>query len=308
MSQQIPGQTKQGLFFALGAFTIWGLNPIFFKWVKHVSVYEIIAHRIVWMCIMMLIMLLATRRWTQLKPYITDKRMVGMLFVTALLVSTNWLVFTWAVTHDRVLHTSMGYFINPLVNVFFGMLFLRERLRPGQAISVALAGSGVLYMIIQHGTLPWVAMALPFSFGLYGLLRKKIPIDAFNGLLIESLVMLPFVLSYLVFLGMREEMVFLQEGMKTKGLLMFCGVVSLVPLLCFTAGVRRIPYSTIGIMQYIAPSMTFLLSIFLFKEELDKVQLVAFIFIWISLIIFAIEGIMHNKKSFIEEAEQGVEP
>lgn len=303
--QQIPGQTKQGLLFALGAFLIWGLTPIFFKWVKHVGVYEIIAHRISWMCLILCVMMLVTRRTADLKPYIRDKRMVGMMFITALLVSTNWLTFTWAVTHDRVLDTSMGYFINPLVNVFLGMLFLRERLRPGQAISVVLAFCGVAYMVIQHGTLPWVSLALPFSFGMYGLLRKKIPIDAFNGLLMESLTILPFALGYMMYLATQEQLVFMQEGSNTKTLLMCCGLISVVPLILFTAGVRRVPYSTIGILQYIGPSMTFFLSIFLFKEDLDQVQLVAFLFIWTSLIIFVTEGILYTRR--MAKAEVGQE-
>ena len=273
---------------------IWGLNPIFFKWVQHVPVYEILAHRIVWMVTILFVLMLLTRRTAHLKPFITNPRMVGMMFITALLVSTNWFVFTWAVTHDRVLHTSMGYFINPLVNVFLGMLFLRERLRRWQAVSVTLAFCGVAYMIIARATLPWISLALPFSFGIYGLLRKKIAIDAYNGLMMEGLTMLPFCVGYLVFLHTQDNLMFVQEGLKSKVLLAFCGVVSLVPLMLFTAGVRRIPYSTVGIMQYTAPSMTFLFSIFLFKEDLDPIQLVAFIFIWISLVIFTVEGIFHN--------------
>ncbi len=237
MSQQIPGQTKQGLLCAFGAFVIWGTNPLFFKLIKQVSVYEIIAHRILWMVVILFGLMFITRRFAHLKPYITDKRMVGMMLVTALLVSTNWLVFTWAVTHDRVLHTSMGYFINPLVNVLLGMLFLREKLRVGQAISVALATIGVLYMIVQNGTLPWVAIALPLSFGMYGFLRKKIPIDAFNGLMMEGMTLVPFALGYLIYLQTQDSLSFTQEGLGTKGLLMCCGVVSIVPLMLFTAGV-----------------------------------------------------------------------
>jgi len=300
MSQQIPGETRQGVFFALGAFMIWGLNPIFFKWVQEVPVYEILAHRIVWMVLILFVLMVLTRRTEQLKPFITDKRMVGMLFITALLVSTNWFVFTWAVTHDRVLHTSMGYFINPLVNVFLGMLFLRERLRRWQAVSVTLAFCGVAYMIIARGTLPWISLALPLSFGMYGLLRKKIDIDAYSGLLIEGMTLVPISLGYLIYLYSNESMMFMQEGLKLKFLLPFCGVVSLVPLMLFTAGVRRIPYSTIGILQYTAPTLSFLSSIFLFREDLDPVQFAAFIFIWISLLIFSVEGIIHNRKVVTE--------
>ena len=294
--QQIPNETKQGLLFALGAFSIWGLNPVYFKWLKHVNVYEIVASRILWMAVLLLIMLVVTKRTANLKPFITDKRMVGMMFFTALMVTINWIVFVWAVTHDQVLSASMGYFINPLFNVLLGMLFLRERLRPGQAISVAIAATGVIYMIIQHGRLPWVAIILPISFGTYGFLRKKIPIDSFNGLVLEMLALTPIALGYLMYMHTQSALSFTQEGLSTKGLLMGSGLVSLVPLMMFTAGVRRIPYSTVGIIQYTAPTMTFLLSIFLFKEELDKVQLVAFIFIWISLVVFTIEGVVYNRR------------
>lgn len=294
--QEIPGQTQKGVIYAVGAFTIWGLNPIYFRMIRQVSTTEIIAHRVVWMIILLLLAVALTRRWGVLKGYLTNRGLMGMMVITAILIGTNWLAFTWAVTHDRVLHTSMGYFINPLCNVFLGMVFLRERLRPGQAFSVILAGIGVGYMIIQHGSLPWIAIILPITFGTYGLLRKQIQIDAFNGLLLEAIILTPIALAYLLYLFTQNEFVFLQEGTGFKLLIMFSGPITIAPLMLFAAGVKRIPLSTVGVFQYIGPSLTFLLGVFAFREPFDSVQLVTFCFIWVSLIIFTIEGLRYSRK------------
>ncbi|MFP6583043.1 MAG: EamA family transporter RarD [Candidatus Hydrogenedentota bacterium] len=294
--QQIPDQTQKGVICAVGAFTIWGLNPIYFRMIRQVSATEIIAHRVIWMIILLLLAVTFTRKWGVLKGYLTNRRLMGMMVITALLISTNWLAFTWAVTHDRVLHTSMGYFINPICNVFLGMVFLRERLRPGQTVSVVLAGIGVGYMIIQHGSLPWIAIILPITFGTYGLLRKQIQIDSFNGLLIEAIILTPIALGYLVYLSTQSAVVFLEEGTGLKLLIMLSGPITIAPLMLFAAGVKRIPLSTIGVFQYIGPSLTFLLGVFVFKEPFDSVQLVTFTFIWVSLIIFTFEGLRHSRR------------
>lgn len=294
--QEIPDQTQRGVLFAVGAFTIWGLNPLYFRLIDQVSTPEIIAHRVIWMIILLLLAVTISRRWGILKGYLSDPRLMGMLTITAVLIATNWLAFTWAVTHEHVLHTSMGYFINPLCNVFLGMVFLRERLRPGQALSVALAGIGVGYMIVQHGTLPWIAIILPISFGTYGLLRKQIKIDAFNGLLIEAIVLTPIAIGYLIYLGTQNAIVFMQEGTGLKFLIMLSGPITIAPLMLFAAGVKRIPLSTIGVFQYIGPSLTFLLGVFAFHENFDSVQLITFGFIWVSLLIFTVEGLRYSRK------------
>jgi chloramphenicol-sensitive protein RarD len=296
MKQEIPNQTKRGIAFALTAFVVWGLNPLYFRMIREVSAPEIIAHRILWMLIILFSVSVFTRKLPVLKGFLRNPRIFGLMVVSSLLIITNWLVFTWAVTHDRVVDTSMGYFINPLCNVFLGMVFLRERLRTGQVVSVLLAGSGVLYMIIQNGTLPWIAIVLPASFGTYGLLRKRIPVDSFNGLLMEAIILSPLALGYLAYLGGQNSIVFLNEGLDLKLLIMLCGPITIVPLMCFASGLKRIPYSTIGILQYLAPTMTFLLGVFAFGEAFDHVQMITFGCIWASLILFSIEGFLHGRR------------
>ena len=283
MEQEIPNQTHRGYLFTFLAFFGWGLIPLYFKVIQHVPTLEIVAHRVFWMCCILLVTTLILRKGATLCSFFMNRKVLPLMMVTALLIASNWLVFTYAVLHDRVLDTSMGYFINPLFNVLLGMLFLKERLRPGQKISIVIASIGVLYMIIQHGSLPWIALFLPFTFGLYGLLRKRIPIDAFSGLTMEASLLLPFAMGYMVYLQSQGAFAFSQEPPSGQFAIAACGIVTLTPLMCFGAGVRRIPYTTVGIMQYIAPSMTFLLSIFVFNEPFDRTQLVTFVFIWVSL-------------------------
>lgn len=296
MQQEIPNETGRGMGFALCAFTIWGLNPLYFRLIREVSTPEIIAHRILWMVVILLAVAAYTGRLKTLIENFRNRRTLGLMIITSLLISTNWLAFTWAVTHDRVIHTSMGYFINPLCNVFLGMVFLKERLRIGQTMSVLLAASGVLFMIVQHGTLPWIAIILPLSFGTYGLLRKRIAIDSFNGLIMEATILSPLAIAYLMYLASSDSVVFLQGGTQLKFLIALSGPITIAPLMCFASGIKRIPYSTVGILQYLAPSLTFLLGVFAFNEAFDSVQLVTFSCIWISLILFTIEGVVHGKR------------
>jgi chloramphenicol-sensitive protein RarD len=296
MEQEIPNQTRRGVAFAVGAFIIWGLNPLYFRMIREVSAPEIIAHRILWMLLLLFGTAVITRKLKVLKAFILDRRILGLMTITSILICTNWLVFTWAVTHDRLLDTSMGYFINPLCNVFLGMVFLRERLRIGQSVSVMLAAIGVLYLIILNGTLPWISIMLPITFGTYGLLRKKIEIDSFNGLLMESIILSPFALAYLIYLGAQSNVVFLNEGWDLRALIMFCGPITIAPLMLFASGVKRIQLATIGILQYIGPSLTFLLGVFAFNEPFSSVQMVTFGCIWASLFVFTVEGILHNRK------------
>ena len=296
MQQEIPNETGRGMGFALCAFTIWGLNPLYFRLIREVSTPEIIAHRILWMVVILLAVAAYTGRLKTLIENFRNRRTLGLMIITSLLISTNWLAFTWAVTHDRVIHTSMGYFINPLCNVFLGMVFLKERLRIGQTMSVLLAASGVLFMIVQHGTLPWIAIILPLSFGTYGLLRKRIAIDSFNGLIMEATILSPLAIAYLMYLASSDSVVFLQGGTQLKFLIALSGPITIAPLMCFASGIKRIPYSTVGILQYLVPSLTFLLGVFAFNEAFDSVQLVTFSCIWISLILFTIEGVVHGKR------------
>jgi chloramphenicol-sensitive protein RarD len=295
--EQVKDQKRQGMLFSLGAFTIWGLNPLYFRLIAEVSTPEILVHRIVWMCVLLPVLVVVMGQWKAFTGLLARPRTMGLLALSAGMISINWLVFTWAVTHDRVMETSMGYFINPLFNVLLGVVILRERLRIVQMISVVLAAAGVGYLVFMHGSLPWVAIVLPFTFGLYGLLRKLIVIDAFSGLLTEGLVLLPFAVLYWLYLISKGSSHFINDSWSMRGLLMLGGLITVVPLCMFAAGAKRIPLSLVGILQYLAPSLTFLLAVFLFHEPFDRVRLVTFVCIWLSLILFTAESLYVSRKT-----------
>ena len=296
MAQEIPNQTGRGYAYALAAFGGWGFIALYFKVIEHVPIMEIIAHRVVWMAIMLLGATLVMGRMSVLRRYLFDPKIAPLMFITAILISTNWLCFTYAVLNDRVMDTSLGYFINPLFNVVLGMLFLKEQLRPFQRLSILIATVGVGYMIIQHGSLPWIALYLPLSFGLYGLLRKRIPVDALSGLTMEVIMLAPFGLAYMVWLHSQGAFHFVQAPTTEQVIIAACGIVTLTPLMCFGASVKRISYTSVGIMQYITPSTSFLLSIFVFGEAFTQAKLITFACIWTSVILFAAESILYERR------------
>lgn len=288
-------ETTRGVLCAFAAFSFWGMIPAFYKLLGHVSPAEIVAHRVVWTVVLSLIILAALGRLGHYIAIWRDRRTLGRLVLTASLIAGNWLVFLWAVTHDHVLETSMGYFINPLFSVLLGVVVLRERLRPGQAFAVGLAAVGVGYLIVNHGTVPWVALVLPFTFGLYGLIRKQTNVDSLSGLATETTLVFPVALAYAVWIGLRPEGHF---G-PTKGIdnlyLVLNGPVTIFPLTMFAMAARRINLSTVGFIQYLAPSLTFLLAVFAFHEPFDRVKLVTFVCIWVSLLIYTLEGVRWSR-------------
>ncbi len=286
--------SMHGLFFALSAFTLWGLFPIYFKAVASVAATEVLAHRIIWSFLVLVCVLSVRREWRSLCTLKLPA--LRTLFFSSLFISSNWLVFIWAVSHDRVLETSLGYYINPLLSVVMGMLFLRERLRPAQALAFLLALLGVINQIIWVGYLPWVALALAVSFGSYGLLRKQLDIGPVHGLFMETLLMLPFAMGYLLWLAHTETLVFGQEGMYLNILLALAGIVTTVPLLLFAAGARRLTLTTLGITQYTTPSMTFLLALFVYAEPFSLEQLLTFVLIWSGLFVFTLDGFRFHRK------------
>ncbi|MGB0206215.1 MAG: EamA family transporter RarD [Neptuniibacter sp.] len=227
------------------------------------------------------------------------------LFFSALVISVNWLVFIWAVAQDRIVETTLGYFINPLINIVFGFFIFSERLRPLQWLAVALAAVGVIYQLLLFGQLPWVALVLAVSFASYGVLRKKIQIDAVGGLFIETLWLAPIALFYLFYLAQSEELQFLAEGEVTSWLLVAAGIVTSVPLLAFAAGASRISLSLIGIIQYLGPSIAFLIAVFYYDEPMDLQRLVTFLCIWTGLLVFSVEGLFFQKKKMSAQRTQG---
>lgn len=285
-------QTQAGLFYAISAFVLWGLVPIYFKAVVTVSEFEVLSHRIIWSVVLLFIFLVLTKQWKTIN--LSPRKRFFPYFVSALLVSFNWFIFIWAVGQERILETSLGYFINPLVSVLLGVLLLGERLRRIQFIAVSLALIGVCNQIWFVGSLPWVAIALALSFACYGLVRKVYPIAAAPGLFIETSFMLPFALAYLTWANLDGNMIFAHSGIAFDLLLIFAGLVTSVPLLLFAAGTRRLDLNVLGMTQYITPTLSFILAIYLYHEPFTQAQLLTFIWIWAGLILFTIEGIKHN--------------
>lgn len=281
-------ERSKGLGFALSAFLLWGLAPVFFKLLADVDSFEVLAHRVIWSFLILALVLQWRGRWHLV--WSLDRAIVKRLFWTSVFVSSNWLVFIWAVAQGRVLETSLGYFINPLISVLFGMLFLSERLRTGQWVALILALCGVLNQVVLVGYLPWVALALALSFATYGLLRKRIDIDPVTGLFVETALLLPFAALYLLWLGIRDSLSFNLDEPWLALVLAGSGLMTTIPLLLFAAGAQRLTLTVMGLVQYITPSITFFLAVFLYKEAFQLEQLTTFVLIWSGLAVFTIEG------------------
>jgi chloramphenicol-sensitive protein RarD len=287
---------KKGVYYALAAFLMWGLVPVYFKSVAHIDEFEVIAHRIVWSCVFLALFLLVKRQLFEALALLKRPAIVYGLGLSALVISINWLVFIWAVAQDRIVETTLGYFINPLINILFGMAFFGERMRPMQWAAVSLAAVGVVYQIVLLGELPWVALVLANSFALYGVLRKKITVDSISGLFIETLWLFPFAVGYMLWLFSGYQLQFLSEGDTTVYLLLCAGIVTSLPLIAFAAGARRLSLTLIGLLQYIGPSIAFLIAVFYYDEPMNMERLTTFILIWIALALFSIEGLLVQRK------------
>ena len=273
----------------LGAFLIWGLIPIFFKAMAEVPPAEIVAHRIVWAALLIAAFVWAMGQGARTIGILAHPRLLLGLAGSSGLLTLNWLVYIWAVNNDRVLETSLGYFINPLVNIALGVAFLGERLRTVQWLAVALAAAGVGIMAVGHGALPWIPLVLAVSFGLYGLMRKIMPVDPIGGLLIETLMMTPVALGYLVWLGGTGEGAFLAGSPTLDVMLAATGVATAVPMTLFVIAARGLRLATLGFIQYLAPSTTFLLGVFLFREPLTPALMATFAFVWAGLALYSFD-------------------
>jgi chloramphenicol-sensitive protein RarD len=285
-----PGdQFKLGVAAAAGAYFWWGLFPIFWKLLEDVSSLELMAHRIVWCALTMMIVLSIggqSRFWRGVSG-----RVLLQLACSAALIAVNWWVYIWAVTNGKIVESSLGYFINPLVSVMLGVVFFRERLHPRQWLAVAIAGAGVAYLTIQAGAPPWIALALAFSFGLYGLVRKVAVIDAPRGLALESLWLLAPAIVVLTMMHARGDGHFGGQSARIDLLLLATGPLTAAPLLLFALGARRIPLSLIGILQYIAPTLQFLTGVLLYGEPFTRVQAIGFGLIWAALALYAADSL-----------------
>jgi len=289
--------TVFGVVYAASAFFIWGISPIYWKALRAVPALEIILHRMVWSFFFLVPLILVMRRWTDFIDVLKNYRTLLMLLFTALIIGANWLLYIWAVNNDNLLQASLGYYINPLVNVVLGMVFLKERLRPPQILAVLLAAAGVLYLTIYYGEFPWIALALAVSFGLYGLIRKIAPVGSLAGLTVETLLLSIPALVYLLYIDSQGVGTIFRVSLKLDLLLMGCALATAIPLLFFTLGARRLYLTTVGLLQYIAPSCMFLLAVFLFREPLVKAQVVTFIFIWTALAIYSTDSVRYYRRA-----------
>lgn len=283
-------ETRLGAAYALGAFILWGINPLYFKAVDSIPVLEILAHRVVWSVVLLSLLLTFVKRWQVLGAALRDPKTIYMLLLSTLFISVNWFVFIWAVAEDRVLETSLGYYINPLVNVLLGMMFLRERLSRWQGVAVGLAAIGVLNLALQSGDVPWISLLLAFTFGFYGLVRKTIRVESVDGLFVETAMVLPLALGYLVYLAANGQGSLGRVDLQTDLLLVMAGIVTAMPLIWFTSGARRLNYSTIGLFQYLAPTCQFALAILVFGESFTWAHVITFSCIWTALVIYTAQS------------------
>lgn len=284
-----------GIVYAAMAYAAWGLFPLYFKQLTHVGAFEVVMHRTVWSLLFLLGVLLVLKRWSWMRELLRQPRVLGAFALSALLLSSNWLVYVWAVQNQHVLDASLGYFILPLVNVAMGYVFLHERPRRGQWLAVGVAAAGVLWLTVQTGRLPWIALVLALTFGFYGLLRKIAVLGALEGLTLETLMLAPLAMGALGFWSWQGQGVLLHGDAGAIGWLMLAGPITAIPLLLFAAGARRIPLTTLGILQYISPTLQFALGVWLFGEALQTSRLLGFGLIWMALLVYSVEGWVRSK-------------
>ncbi|MGV8892076.1 MAG: EamA family transporter RarD [Burkholderiaceae bacterium] len=288
---------RSGMFFAATAYILWGLFPLYFKLLQSVPAQQILMHRIIWSLAFVLAVLAWRRQWQWLPKVFRQRKVLLGFGASALLLSTNWLIYILAVNSGRVVDASLGYFITPLVSVLFGYLLLKERLRPLQWGAIALAAAGVVWLTWHSGQLPWIGLALAASFGTYGLLRKTAALGPLEGLTLETLLLFPLALGYLTLLSLQDQNAFHSAPAATSWLLAAAGPITAIPLLLFAAGARRIPLSTLGFLQYITPTLQLLFGVWLYHEPFSGARLIGFAVIWTALALYSMEGLWQAHRS-----------
>ena len=290
-------QTRQGIGYALGAYFIWGIAPAYFKLVKEVPPTEIMTHRVIWSALFMLVLITLSRSWQQVRTVLAQPKKVLLLAVTAVTIGGNWLLFIWAVNNQHMLEASLGYFINPLINVVFGMLFLRERFRRLQWLAVLLATLGVLVQLWQFGSLPIIGLGLALSFAVYGLLRKKIQVDAQSGMLIETAWLFPLAAIYLFGFADSATSHLSANPLSLNLKLIAAGIITTILLMLFAAACARLRLSTVGFFQYLGPTLMFLLAVVFYGESLTPDKMVTFGFIWLALAVFIVDAVAFSART-----------
>ncbi|SHQ01624.1 rarD protein [Mycobacteroides abscessus subsp. abscessus] len=285
-------EIKTGAFQAGLSYLLWGILPIYWKLLDHVNAEDILANRIFWSFAFMMVVLFFSKKlgnlFSVLKTFKQNRKEMYALIIASFLISTNWFIYIWAVNHHQMIEASLGYYINPLVSVLLGVIFLKEKLSPTQYASFIIAGIGVLILGISYGKFPWISIVLALSFGVYGLAKKMIKVDSAVGLTLETLVVTPFALAYMVFLFLNGEHALFAGSVTTDLLLVGAGAATALPLLYFAKGAQKIPLSMLGLLQYIAPTITLLLGVLVYGEHFTKHHLQAFVFIWSALTIYSL--------------------
>ncbi len=294
-------QTDQaGILYTAFSYFLWGILPIYWKWLNHVSADEILANRIFWSFWFMLLFLFVSKRWKDfyiyLKTSLTKKKQLFALLLASLLISTNWFIYIWAVNTNQMVEASLGYYINPLVSVLLGVFILKESLSKAQIVSFGLAAVGVLILTISYGEFPWIAIGLAFSFGLYGLAKKMIKVESSIGLTLETMTIAPISLIYLGYMFNEGSLSLFHVSLGTDLLLMGAGAVTAIPLLFFSKGAQMIPLYMVGFLQYIAPTITLILGIWVYHEAFSFTHLISFMFIWLALTIFTASRVQYARK------------
>ncbi len=292
---------KKGFWLAVGAYSLWGLFPLYWKQLHNVFALEVVAHRVIWSLVFLLGVVVVSRRFRQISGHLRQRRVVLIYTISAVLLSINWLTYIWGVNAGYVVETSLGYFINPLMSVLLGVIFFKERLRVLQWVAIALAALGVIYLTVRYGQLPWIALVLATSFGTYGLIKKLAPLDALAGQTLEMMVLVIPAIIFVLYSEVTVGSGFFHAGGMTTLLLMMGGVVTAIPLLMFAAAARRIPLSLVGILQYIAPTLQFSIGVWVYGEDFSMTRVIGFSIIWLALIIYTVEGLVvrHRRKTVV---------
>lgn len=290
-------RSRQGVIFAISAYTMWGVAPIYFKLLEHVPAMEILSHRIIWSFLLVLLLIVGLKRMDRIQPVLANRKQMLRLTIATFLLGGNWYLFIWAINNDLILDASLGYYINPLLNVAIGMVFFGERMRTMQLVAIALAVIGVLIQVVTYGSVPWIALILASSFATYGAIRKRLPVDSITGLWLETMILLPLMLFYLFGLAESASSNLFDNTWTLNLLLVAAGVVTTAPLLCFTAAAQRIRYSTLGLFQYIGPTLMFILAVWLYGEPLEQSKLMTFAIIWVALAIYSLDTLIFQQRS-----------
>ncbi|WP_096015939.1 EamA family transporter RarD [Campylobacter lanienae] len=281
--------TQKGFILALATFIMWGVFPVFFKFIQGISATEVLAHRIIWSSVILFIVLIVTKKLTSLKRIAKIKKVILTLAITGILIASNWGIFIYAINQNEILATSLGYFINPLFSILLGAIILKEELSPALKLSIFIVFIAIGIQIYALGKMPFISIMLPLSFALYGLLRKRLGVRTFEGLFIETMILSPFALIYLIYLSLVSSSEF---GLNFNGIMLFLsGFITILPLLTFNASTKYLKLSTIGFLQYINPTLSMLIAVFVYNETLDLYKIISFVLIWISLAIAAISNL-----------------